>query len=256
MVQEVIDKLPHTIQIPVPTPKGKQPVYPRMLFLRREVLAPGQAPLKTAAPPSKPEVGQNEILATPPNPWTIGTTKPEPMPDRPTVKRVVPLTRKNYVSKAGEVFDHCSIKWLKDNSKAWIMLVDFDRKALPEANLLASVKLILYVHESHNRAPMQAAAVALRAAFEPGKPFDFAKLGDRIGWTVVEKGAGPHHPFIPPKRYEIDVTKEIRRWARGEQGHGLALRTVPNRGIDDGWTVRFTLAKEKPAEFEIATYAD
>jgi len=99
---------------------------------------------------------------------------------------------------------------------------------------------------------MQAAAVSLRAPFELGKPFDFSKLGNRIGWTVVEKGAGPHHPFIPPKRYEI----EIRRWARGEQGHGLAVRIVPNRGIDDGWTVRFTPAKEKPVEFEVATYAD
>jgi len=118
VVQEIVSKLPHTLEIPVPTPKGKQPVYPRMLFLRREVLAPGQKPLETPVPPSKPEIGKSEALAALPNPWTIGATKPEPMADRPTVKRVVPLIRKNYVSKAGEVFDHCSIKWLKDSSKA------------------------------------------------------------------------------------------------------------------------------------------
>jgi hypothetical protein len=46
----------------------------------------------------------------------------------------------------------------------------------------------------------------------------------------------------------------VRGWARGEPRHGLALRIVPNRGIDDGWNVRFTPAKERPVELQIATY--
>jgi hypothetical protein len=50
------------------------------------------------------------------------------------------------------------------------------------------------------------------------------------------------------------VTGAIRAWARGEPRHGLALRIIPNRSVDDGWTVRFTPAREKPAELELATY--
>jgi hypothetical protein len=34
------------------------------------------------------------------------------------------------------------------------------------------------------------------------------------------------------------------------------LRIVPNRGVDDGWTVRFSPAKDKPVELKIETYAD
>ncbi|MBL7224138.1 MAG: hypothetical protein ISS72_09815, partial [Candidatus Brocadiae bacterium] len=84
VVQKVVDKTPFSFEIPVPTPKGKQPVYPRMLFLRREVLAPGQKPMAVPAPPSTPKVGPNETLATLPNPWTMGTTKPPAVAKRPT----------------------------------------------------------------------------------------------------------------------------------------------------------------------------
>jgi hypothetical protein len=32
------------------------------------------------------------------------------------------------------------------------------------------------------------------------------------------------------------------------------LRSVPNRGVDDGWTVRFTPDREKPVELEIQSF--
>jgi hypothetical protein len=76
VVQKVIDRLPATLEIPMPTPKGKQPVYPRMVFLRREVLAPGQKPMEVPAAPSVPTIGPDETLATLPNPWTIGIERP------------------------------------------------------------------------------------------------------------------------------------------------------------------------------------
>jgi hypothetical protein len=70
----------------------------------------------------------------------------------------------------------------------------------------------------------------------------------------VQQGTGA--VFSPPRRYEIDVTKAVRAWATGAKQHGLAVRTVPNRSVDDGWTVRFTPAKDKPAELEIVTYSE
>ena len=44
-------------------------------WLRREVLAAGQAPLPVRAEPSEPKVGPGETLATLPNPWLIGARR-------------------------------------------------------------------------------------------------------------------------------------------------------------------------------------
>jgi hypothetical protein len=64
--------LPATFTIDCPTPRGKFPVYPRMLLVRREVLMPGQTPLATPVPPSTSAAGPGEELATVPNPFGIG----------------------------------------------------------------------------------------------------------------------------------------------------------------------------------------
>lgn len=77
VVQKVVDSFPCTLEIPIATPKGKFPVYPKMLFLRREVLAPGAQPLETPAAPSEPKVGAEEELLTLPWPFTIGSEPPK-----------------------------------------------------------------------------------------------------------------------------------------------------------------------------------
>ena len=256
VVRKEIDKLPATFEIAVPTPKDKQTVYPRMLFVRREVLSAAQQPMAVPAVPTTPKPGPGEVLAELPNPWLIGTQAPPAMPERATKSETRPVRRVAYVSKQGEVFEHQWIKWLKDNSNAWILLAEFDTADLPDAKSLASAKLVLYVQESHNRAPMQAAAVALNSPFTTGKPYDFAQLGRTLGSTIVQQGDGPGAPFVPPRRYEIDVTRAIRAISRGEPFHGLALRIVPNRGVDDGWTVRFTPVREKPLELIVARYIE
>jgi len=256
VVQKAVEQFPCTLEIPVPTPKGRQPVYPRMLFLRREVLAPGQEPMATPAPPSTPAVGQGEVLATLPEPWVLGVQPPGSRADLPTRTTTVPLPRVAYCTMKGEVFKHQFVKWLKDNSDAWILLVGVDGVKLPEADKLASAKLAFYVWESHEKADMQVAAVSLDAPFVAGKPYDFKGLGKIISWTTVKKGKGRDAPFEPPQRYEIDVTREVRAWAKGQKPLGFALRVVPNRGIDEGWTVRFTPSKDKLPELEISTYRE
>ncbi len=49
-----------------------------MLLVRREVLAPGQAPAALPAPASTPAVGPDDELATLPEPWTVGRQLPQP----------------------------------------------------------------------------------------------------------------------------------------------------------------------------------
>ena len=67
--------LPATFDIDVPTPKGKHPVYPRMHFLRREILAPGSKPLPLPEGAETLKASAAEELPTLPNPFTVGTAK-------------------------------------------------------------------------------------------------------------------------------------------------------------------------------------
>ncbi len=68
--------LPATFDIDVPTPKDKYPVYPRMLFVRREVVSPNGKPLPLPAGAVAPKVGSDDELKTLPNPYLIGTQPP------------------------------------------------------------------------------------------------------------------------------------------------------------------------------------
>jgi len=71
--------LPATVEIDCPTPKGKYPVYPRMLFVSREVISSSGTPqpLPANAVAAKP-LGSDEELATLPNPFLLGITPPTP----------------------------------------------------------------------------------------------------------------------------------------------------------------------------------
>jgi hypothetical protein len=76
--------LPATFDIDVPTPKDKYPVYPRMLFLRREVLAPGSKPLPLPEGAETPKPSPPAELKTLPNPFTVGIAPPPAHSARPT----------------------------------------------------------------------------------------------------------------------------------------------------------------------------
>lgn len=67
--------LPATFQIDVPTPKDKYPVYPRMLFVRREIVAPGDLPLPLPSDAAAPKVGPDDVLKTLPNPFLMGVRR-------------------------------------------------------------------------------------------------------------------------------------------------------------------------------------
>ena len=256
VVQKTVDKFPCTFEIDVPTPKGKQPVYPRMLFLRREVLAPGQKPADVPAPPSTPAVGAERDAGH----------ASQPVADRhAAAAEAARAADRQGVAAADE-----GLLLLEEGrdvrapvhqvAQGQLRRLDpagrFRREEAARGEAAGLGQADRLRARGPRQGPMQAAAVLLDAAFEPGKPYDFAKLGQNLGTTVVEKGNGPDAPFVPPRRYEIDVTKAIRAWAQGTPCHGLALRIVPNRGVDDGWTVRFTPAKDKPVELEIVTFAE
>jgi len=68
--------LPATFEIDVPTPKDKYPVYPRMMFVRREVVGPDQKPLPLPEGAKQATTGLNDELKTLPSPLTTGINRP------------------------------------------------------------------------------------------------------------------------------------------------------------------------------------
>lgn len=74
---------------------------------------------------------------------------------------------------AGELWAHQFVKWQKNNSDAWIMLIGTDGLTLPPARDVALAHLVVSVSEAHDKADMLTAAVALKAPFETGKPYQF-----------------------------------------------------------------------------------
>ena len=72
--------LPATFDIDCPTPKGRYPVYPRMMCLRREVVGPASAALLLPAGAAEAKLGPGDELATLPDPLLLGTEPPAGKP--------------------------------------------------------------------------------------------------------------------------------------------------------------------------------
>jgi hypothetical protein len=64
--------LPAKFEIDVPTPKGKYPAYPRMIEMRREVLAASQKPMPLPENAVAPKMGPADTLVGVPSPWLMG----------------------------------------------------------------------------------------------------------------------------------------------------------------------------------------
>ena len=146
-------------ELPVPTPKGKQPVYPRMLFVRREVLPPGTVAAAPCPPRRRSRASEpNEELATLPNPWLIGTRPPARGPSWATKAAVSRSAKLPTCPRRARSFEHQFMKWLKDNSRPGSCWSGSTRSRLPDVE-----------------APGRGAAGAVR----PGSPRQGAHAGRR-----------------------------------------------------------------------------
>jgi len=248
--------LPASFNIDVPTPKGACPVYPRMIFLRREVVAPGAKPLPLPKDAQAPRREPGDELKTMPNPWLIGS-RPAPGHVEPptTTSRLATLKASHAVCKTGEVAANHFVKWPANNDKqTWIMLVGGKLKALPASREIAKARLAVPIIRGKNQAATKVCVVALKAPFEAGKPYDFANLGQTVGTFVVPK-QGDKGDYDPPKVFWADLTQYVKNLARG-QGRfvGLAIRVEQSRGIDDGWIIRIDMPKAAEMPLEVAVY--
>jgi hypothetical protein len=249
-------ELPAIFDIAVPTPKGKQPAYPRMLFVRREVLAPGQKPLPLPDGSAPPAVNAGDELKTLPNPFLIGIAAPLKAAPRPTVTRTIALQLGHAVSKEGEVAANHFIKWLAQPGQTWIMLVGGDLKELPPAKDIAAARVAFPVVRGKKEGATKACVALLKTPFEAGKPYDYAQLGEIVGSTAIPKQPD-NKDYDPPKEFKIDVTRAVKQISAGEATfRGFALRTEQDRAVDEGWYVRFDLPPAAKITLELDVYAE
>lgn len=235
IARAVVDRLPATMTIDVPTPPGAEPVYPRMLWIRREVLDQGDPASGDVHAPD------SSVLAALPDPWRLGNRPPTPRPPGSTREVRLPFGIPGVVSADGQVLANGPLRWPKapdEQVMAWAWMLGMPHGRLPDAQRIVSAYIEFEVTEAHDKADMTVGAVILGAPWQPGQAYPFPQLGAVAGTVVVKRADGPT-PFVPPKVYRLDVTRATRALARNG-GNGFALRIVPNRAIDDGWTVRFT----------------
>jgi hypothetical protein len=258
VVQKVFSArdLPATFDIDVATPKGKHPVYPRMLFVRREVVAPGQKPLPLPENAQSPPSGPMYELKTLPNPLLVGTQAPPAKKVRPVKTLTIELTGQGTVSRSGEPAGDL-LRWPKNDKEkvdAVAYLVGGKLEGLPPLEDLAAARLVFPAMRAHQKAPTRI-GVALLKATKEGQALDFSRLGEVVGSTVVPVQPEGSPEWSPPKEFKIDVSRTVRSLILGDgKFQGFALRVVPDRGIDDGWTVRVQLPKQPKIVLEVDVF--
>lgn len=253
--------LPATFEIDCATPKGQYPVYPRMVFLRREVIGPDAQPQPLPAGAVAAKVGPADTLIGLPNPFLVGTEPPPAIQARSVRTVQVPLRYVQFMDDQGGVSPQGTLRWPKNKAEegkviAGAVLVAGSLPDLP-ARGLAAAQLLVPVSQGHNMAPGKLGVVFLNAPVEAGQSCDFKALADLAGTTVIPKQPVDTAEYRPAKRFAIDVTRPVKAIASGERRfHGLALRLVPDRGIDEGWTVRCEIAPAEPITLDIDLYTD
>ena len=225
---------------------------------RPRYVAPGRAPALLPKGAITAKVGKDEQLKTLPNPFLMGIARPPKRVVRPRVTRKIPLALGHVVwrDKAGKTRDDVwkshFIKTRPKSVEAWVMLVGGKLGKLPAARDIAAARLCVPVTDATPQAPTMLGAAMLKASFEPMRPYDLKGVGEVAGTAIVPKYARP----APAKYYKLDITRALKRLAAGEATfHGLALQTVPNRGVDDGWTTRIDITRDKPTYIELDVYA-
>jgi hypothetical protein len=111
------------------------------------------------------------------------------------------------------------------------------------------------VTRGHAKAPTKLAVVLPRVPIKTNAPYDFKDLAEIVATGVIPKQP-TEAEYNPAKSFSVDVTRAVKRIAAGEtKFYGFALRVVPDRSVDDGWTTRLDLPRAAVVQLELDVYA-
>ena len=131
----------------------------------------------------------------------------------------------------------------------------------PIGGTVAGTRKILEFARKH-RTPLMSSSCwryewGMEAALRMRDSGDFAQLGDVFSTAVLPTLAEGASAWNPARELKFDVTRQLRAIVNGAaKFHGFALRVVPDRSVDDGWTVRVQLPSQPKVYLEIDSYTD
>lgn len=125
---------------------------------------------------------------------------------------------------------------------------------LPPAGDIGAARLVIPVIRGKNEAAVKLGAAPLKAPFEAGKAYDFANIGDVAGTVVVPKQPDGKD-YAPPREFKVDVTRAVKAVAGGEPFHGFAIRTLQDRGVDEGVYTRIDIPTAAKIGLELDVYS-
>jgi hypothetical protein len=104
---------------------------------------------------------------------------------------------------------------------------------------------------THAKANVRVGILSLQKPFEKNEPYAKQDFGDVLSSSVLPTQQEPG----PAKYYKLDVTRYLKEVSTGDaKHHGFAIKILPDRSIDDGWTVRIDITKDEPTFLELEVY--
>lgn len=253
--------LPGELTIDIPTPSDQHPVYPRMLFVRREILAPGQQPLPLPEGAQSPRSRSGDELKTLPSPFLTGIRLPARQPQQVRMAEAWVFPAGRIVDTSGAAATGDFLKWPKaanESVPALMYLIESELPDLPAAESLAAARLTIPVTRGHAKAPTRLGLYALQEPATNGAAVQESQLGDALATAIVPTLADDADSWSPPRMVRFDITRYIQRLLLRQQSgqaahHGFAVRVIPDRSVDDGWTVRVHLPETAAPRLELET---
>lgn len=139
---------------------------------------------------------------------------------------------------------------------ASVALVHGDLKPL-QALDVAAARLCVPVLSGHPSTAAQIGVAFLAAPPIKGSPVDVNALPEAQGAGLVPKQPGEASGFTPAKIIPVDITRQIRAVAKQQAAfNGLGIRVVPNRAVDDGYTVRCEVSPSDRIVLQVDVYAE
>jgi hypothetical protein len=122
---------------------------------------------------------------------------------------------------------------------------------------LAAARLVVPVTQGHNKAPGKLGVVFLNSTVTSGQACDVKGLTGVAGTIIIPRQPDDVPEYKPAKLFTIDITRAVKAVAAGEATfNGLALRIVPDRGVDDGYTIRCDVSPTEKIYLEVDAYGD